>query len=220
MVRNLVKFNNSILNIIMLIVAFSLSSCQKERLSSDVVLDENFQPTTTPFDLSSIENNQSSNNCFYKNNFVKVLISSPEIKVVNWKWFDGNSFLEIGNTPEITVTQNGNYKVYIKILDQDSVVDFELSYCPTSIEFPDVFTPNSNQFSKWRPVGIGVLRWDLQIFNNDNIEVYYSNSFLNTNWDGTYRGNPSPSGTYKYYIKGSYRSGEVFEKTGDFELVR
>lgn len=220
MVKNKSNFKISLLKLGLLILIISLPNCKKERIDTEVVMDDNFQPITTPFDLSSIAYNQNAINCFYRNNFVNLLISSPDLKAIEWSWFDGNSFIVIGDTEEMTVSMNGAYRVLAKYNEKDSIINFELTYCKTSIEFPQVFTPNSSQFSEWRPIGTGVLRWNLEIFNNENRLVYSSNSFLNTNWDGNYRGNSSPSGTYKYYIKGIYRTGEVFEKTGDFELVR
>jgi hypothetical protein len=43
---------------------------------------------------------------------------------------------------------------------------------------------------------------------------------LEPTFSGSYSGFSLPSGTYHYYLTGSYRSGYIFEKEGTFELVR
>ena len=42
-------------------------SCGRNRISNVEVLDEDFVPTTTPFNLTNLED---GNICFYRNNFV------------------------------------------------------------------------------------------------------------------------------------------------------
>ena len=66
---------------------------------------------------------------------------------------------------------------------------------------PNTFTPNNDGFND---------RWEvkyldqypgciIEVFNTQGLLVYRSNGY-GTAWDGTYKGNPLPSGTYYYVI--------------------
>ena len=63
-----------------------LNSCSKERISGE--FDENYQtsydftPTTTPINVLS--NNIDVNECFYQNNFVKLIAFDPLIHSYQW----------------------------------------------------------------------------------------------------------------------------------------
>jgi hypothetical protein len=50
--------------------------------------------------------------------------------------------------------------------------------------------------------------------------VLFESESYNTLFDGSFEGNQLPSGSYNYYISGTYRTGYLFEQQGIIELVR
>ncbi len=192
-------------------------SCGRNRISDVEVLDEDFVPSTTPFNLTNLED---GNICFYRNNFVRLLAQNFQNAEVNWYKIENGQKTFISSDNNLTLSSGGNFEVEIQSDFIDTVIQLNIKYCITNIEFPDFFKPNSTNYSLWRPVGYGVQKWFLNISDRKKRTVYESSSFENTNWDGKIGSTPAPAGTYTYYLTGTYRSGFIFEFNGTFELVR
>lgn len=85
---------------------------------------------------------------------------------------------------------------------------------------PNVFTPNNDGLndcfgiSKWMPIQLQELSvyncWGEKVFSTDNPQIC---------WDGNYRGQPQPSGTFVYLIRARSFCGDVFRK-GTITLLR
>lgn len=204
----------------------TLSGCIKERLTSinGEQLSPNFEPTTTPINVLDLAT--TGNVCFYENNFVKLVGYDPE--AVKYKWLKKNSngqYQIISNDSIVTVSQKGEYcldmeKSVDSYADWDTTIFISIDYCPINIEFPEAFYPNNDgQYDTWFPILNGVSEFNLNI-RTINDDVVFTTSSFNAQFDGTYNNNSLPSGTYFYYISGTYRNGYLFEFSGDFTLVR
>jgi len=200
-----------------LIFLLFILACDRNRISDEEVLDENFVPTTTPFNLSNL---QDGNICFYRNNFVRLLAQNFENAKVNWYKMEDGEKTFISSENNLTLSSTGIFECSILSEKIDTLIQLNIKHCITKIEFPDFFKPNSTNYNRWRPVGYGVQQWFLNISDKKKKTVYESASFENTNWDGKIGNNPAPAGTYTYYLTGTYRSGFIFEFKGTFELVR
>ena len=88
---------------------------------------------------------------------------------------------------------------------------------------PNLFSPNGDGTSDYFEIdGLDAYPdFTLQIFDRYGSQVYdYSNNG-NTNpewWDGTYKGNPAPTGVYFYTL--NYNDGITEPKTSFIELIR
>lgn len=80
------------------------------------------------------------------------------------------------------------------------------------IDMANAFNPASGQY-KILIRGTFNLKY-FKIFNRYGVEVFSTNN-VNIGWDGRYKGNPQPIGTYVYTV-----SGDNFNKTGNFLLIR
>jgi gliding motility-associated-like protein len=82
----------------------------------------------------------------------------------------------------------------------------------------DAFSPNGDgKNDVWNIPGIGNYpNCSVKIFNTWGIAVFTSNGY-GTPWDGKYKGNDLPSGTYYYVIDPGDGSGEL---TGSVSLVK
>ncbi len=203
-------------------------SCSKERMAGEYdekqQLAQGFTPTTTPIHVLS--NNLDINECFYQNNFVKLVAYDPLIK--SYCWFKRNKESEdelISEDSNLIVSEEGEYIFKAKysvpqVGKIDTTVYINLSHCLTMVELPSSFIPDyGGQFDTWFPFFIGVSDFYVRI-SYENSNVIFESTSENKVFNGEFKGEKLPSGSYLYYISGTYRSGYIFEKQGVFELVR
>jgi gliding motility-associated-like protein len=116
------------------------------------------------------------------------------------------------------VTLPGEYSVlvgYDGCVNSDSI---NIGECPVLIWFPNAFTPNSDGLNDtFHPIGIGIEKFSMQIFNRWGTMVFETSSPEN-GWDGTYKGSLCPEETYVF--KASYEiSGEIKQVNGTITLL-
>jgi PKD repeat protein len=100
------------------------------------------------------------------------------------------------------------------------------------INFPNAFIPNAQgptggYYSAtsdeaalvFHPVSSGVSDYHLKIFSRLGMLVFESND-INIGWDGYLKGQLSEPGVYIWKVRGSFRNGEPFVKTGDLTLLK
>lgn len=203
-------------------------SCSKQRMAGEFgekqQLSQNFTPTTTPIHVLS--NHLDINECFYQNNFVKLIAYDPSIKSYCWfKCYDGEEDELISEDSVLVVDQDGEYMLKAKysnpqVGEFDTTVYINLNHCPTFVEVPSSFIPSYNgQFDTWFPFFTGVSDFYVRI-SYENSNVIFESTSENMVFDGEYNGEKLPSGSYVYYISGTYRTGYIFETQGVLELVR
>jgi flagellar hook assembly protein FlgD len=96
-----------------------------------------------------------------------------------------------------------------------------LSFCPTSVDFPSVFTPSGTTFSRWRPIEQGIQDWSYVIEDGEGNEVYESQSPDQQGWNGLLsNGIEAPAGTYRFSFYGLFKTGRTTVESGSFVLVR
>lgn len=203
-------------------------SCSKEKMAGE--FDEEYQivddfiPKTETIDLAL--NDLDKKKCFFENNFVKLVADDSNIK--SYSWFisrTGNKDEFISNDSDLFISETGNYFLRVTYFTpkggkKDSTIHIELSHCRTSIEIPSSFIPNNDgQFDTWFPILFGVSDFYVRI-SNDNSNVIFESTSEQNVFKGDFNNEKLPSGSYLYYISGTYKSGYLFEKQGVLELVR
>lgn len=212
----------------LLFVSALIISCSKEKMAGEFEEEQqligDFSPTTTPIDLAT--NDLDENKCFYENNYVK--LSAYDSKIKSYSWFLSNKDKEqelISKDSVLVISEDGHYLLRAKYLItetevKDSVFQIELSHCKTSVEIPSSFIPNNNgQFDTWFPILFGVSDFYVRI-SYENRNVIFESTSEEKVFKGEYNNEKLPSGSYIYYLSGTYKSGYVFEKQGVLELVR
>lgn len=89
------------------------------------------------------------------------------------------------------------------------------------IAVPEAFTPNGdaiNEIIKVRGWGVKELI-NFQVYNRWG-ELVFETRDLEKGWDGRYKGEPLPAGTYTYQIKARSYTGKVGADKGHFNLIR
>jgi gliding motility-associated-like protein len=101
--------------------------------------------------------------------------------------------------------------------ESDTIV---LDECPVKLWIPDAFTPNGDGLNDtFRPAGEGIEKFSMRIYDRWGKMVCETTS-LEPGWDGTYKGEPSPDGTYVYMIITEEAGGEIRQLQGTVVLLR
>ncbi|MGN6418764.1 MAG: MBG domain-containing protein [Pseudobacter sp.] len=91
---------------------------------------------------------------------------------------------------------------------------------PREYNVPNAFTPNNDGkndcwgVSKWQKV----TQFSVTVMNRNGVPVFQSND-VSRCWDGTFKGEPQPSGSFVYYIRCVTPCGAI-ERKGSFVLIR
>lgn len=86
---------------------------------------------------------------------------------------------------------------------------------------PTAFTPNADgRNDVLKPVAVGITQLVyFSIFNRWGQQIFYTNE-LNKGWDGTFKGEPQPAGTYVFQAEGIDYLGNRVYKKGTAVLIR
>ena len=106
----------------------------------------------------------------------------------------------------------------------DSIVTTNLlvKECPLLIWFPNAFTPNGDDVNdEFKPVGVNITSYTLQIFNRWGALVFISND-INAGWDGRVKGRAAEPDVYTFIVTYESRNfpGETHRETGTLTLAR
>ena len=150
--------------------------------------------------------------------------------VVSWNWAP-QTYLSCANCA-VTVSKPRSPITYVVTATnsygctaKDSI-SIQLYCAKTLINIPTAFTPNGDGVNdKFSILGNGVKQVNhLRIFGRWGETVYEKNNFDNNDrsaaWDGTYRGQILPPGTYVYLAEVVCDLGEVYVFKGTITLIR
>ena len=192
--------------------------CESEATISDVQLRP---PLLVELEAFSDCDNQAAT-------IIQANVNQPNVELI---WFDPGG-IEIPGTrdlPSINVNERGNFSVLVTNTVQgvqcsalESISLFDI--CPPQIFAhsairPDSRLPENRTFYIHNPNDIAD-EFQVFIFNRWG-EMIFESSDKNFAWNGTYRGEDVPVGTYPYLIRYKLPDDpEVFEKRGGVAVVR
>jgi gliding motility-associated-like protein len=85
---------------------------------------------------------------------------------------------------------------------------------------PDAFSPNDDgNNDAFRAEGTYITDITLRIYNRWGEKVF-QDSGMEASWDGTYRGQTAPAGTYTYVISAKGANSEFIQREGSLQLIR
>jgi gliding motility-associated-like protein len=141
-------------------------------------------------------------------------------------WAPAGTVISGGNTlgpvvkPQTTTTYTMTVTDANGCISADNAVVTVLPYC---LKVMNAFTPNGDGTNdRWIVTnngGLCVTNVYVTVFNRYGGEVYVNPNYQN-NWDGTYKGNPVPDGTYYYVINYTLFNGRRVTVKGDVTILR
>jgi gliding motility-associated-like protein len=142
---------------------------------------------------------------------------------VTYFWDFGNGQTSTEKNPKIIFNEVGTYNVTLKIVDELGCSDTIIK--PINIGhilyIPNTFTPDGNKFNNdffIYSVNIEVLNFE--IYNRWGELIFESLNPNRDGWDGSYKNNPCPDGTYTYRIRYITPSREEKNFRGHVNLLR
>ncbi|HEX9509280.1 MAG TPA: PKD domain-containing protein [Puia sp.] len=148
--------------------------------------------------------------------------------VTGWKWVP-EKYLSCYNCPSPLCTPLASTSYFLTVKNEygckasDTIV-VAVDCQESRVRVPNAFTPNNDGVNDVFVVkGISIIK-HMVIYDRWGEKVYEHNNFIAGDrascWNGTFRGQPCPSGAYVYFIEMECPSGGVFSRKGSFVLIR
>jgi len=103
------------------------------------------------------------------------------------------------------------------VISESNVVDVMPDI---GIYIPNAFTPNGDGLNDYLHIyGTGLKDFSIQIFSRWGEKIFESAN-PEAGWDGSYKNEAAPSGTYAYKIFARGADGNIINKQGNINLVR
>ena len=88
------------------------------------------------------------------------------------------------------------------------------------LHIPNAFSPNGDLLNdRFTIYSRGLESYELMVFNRWG-EILWRKDAANPSWDGTFKGELVPEGTYFYLLEGMDFEGKSVENTGELILLR
>lgn len=85
---------------------------------------------------------------------------------------------------------------------------------------PDAFTPTKSTNERFKVYGRSIKVAQIQIYNRWGEKVFESDKALEEGWDGQFKNESAPSGTYIYTVTCIALNNKIFKHQGNFVLIR
>ncbi|MES2568207.1 MAG: gliding motility-associated C-terminal domain-containing protein [Bacteroidota bacterium] len=152
-----------------------------------------------------------------------VNFTNQSSNAMNYFWLFGDGNSSVTQHASNSYQSNGIYNV-ILIVSNGPCIDTAYGTInveePSTIEVPNVFTPNgdgANDFFNVKTTGMKDL--ELTIFNRWGVRLF-SASGISVFWNGEVNGKTIPEGTYFYIVKAKGFDDKEYEKKGTINLFR
>ncbi len=144
---------------------------------------------------------------------------------VDYEWdFDYNQGIWTSNdiNPIFQYEEDGNYTVMLVSWNQQGCPDttyqvYDLLF--TNLFVPNTFVPSSpiTDLQTFKPVGINLSRYKLEVYSAWGNLVFETTELIegvpSEGWDGTYEGEPLPTGSYIWRIEAVFEDGSHWRGT-------
>ena len=154
----------------------------------------------------------------YGNESVDLIVGDYEV----YDWYLLPSLESIATSPTLTVSDSGSY--YVTVRDTNGCENFSdvaiVNLQPyTDLFIPNSFTPNGDEHNELFVIQGGyIVDFYIQIYNRWGEQLFESND-INKSWDGFYKNNLIPEGSYYYHLRVLGEDKRVVEKSGSINVI-
>jgi gliding motility-associated-like protein len=142
---------------------------------------------------------------------------------VSWQWTLGDGASADEQSIIHTYSEPGRYLVTLRVTNQngctDSIIDYITVENNYTIFIPNAFKPEEGINNIFYVYGLGIYNVNMKIFDRWGEKIFESDD-ISIGWDGTYKGNIAPQGTYVYRVSFTDSYGEERYKLGSVTLLR
>lgn len=154
--------------------------------------------------------------------FQPVQLQATGGKYYQWLPSNGLSSNEISN-PVATLSANQKYRLIVSDdygCSSEDEIEIKVFEGP-EIYIPNAFTPdNDGKNDRFSFLAPGILKLNyFRVFNRFG-QLLFQTSEINDSWDGNFKGNPQPAGTYVTEIAVTDYNGKIHVKKNSFILIR
>ena len=141
---------------------------------------------------------------------------------VNYEWYQIGNESVLNESSSITVTDTGTFYVWVEDVNgctnlSDIAVVNTIPI--TQLYVPTTFTPNNDDHNELFVIqGINIVDFSIQIYSRWGQKVFESNT-IEKSWDGYHEGKRIAEGSYYYHIEVLGEDDEIFEKTGEINVM-
>jgi gliding motility-associated-like protein len=156
------------------------------------------------------------------------LSSTTDNDVVQWNWTPA-SYLSCSDCPAPLSTPLAQTAYVLTVTNKNGctasdTVIIKVQCEESTIRIPNAFTPNNdNNNDRFVIKGISLVK-HLVIFGRWGEKVFERSNFIagdrSSCWDGTYKGNLLPAGSYIYYAEMQCPAGGIITRKGSVVLIR
>jgi gliding motility-associated-like protein len=156
------------------------------------------------------------------------LLATGSADVVSWQWTPAD-YLSCTDCAQPICTPKKPEIYTVSVVNAvgcsaSDTVSVELICEAARVRIPEAFTPNNDGHNdRFDILGIGQVdhlvifdRWGSKVFERSN---FYT-ADVSSQWDGTVRGQPAPTGTYVYFVEMTCPTGGAFTRRGTVILIR
>ncbi|MEL7426198.1 MAG: PKD domain-containing protein, partial [Bacteroidota bacterium] len=159
---------------------------------------------------------------------VQFINESVDADTYRWDFSDGNTSSDVH--PLHDIGRNGNWQTELVAIANNGCTDTAMvAFEPEvmyELFFPNALSPESGigDVRVFKPAGIGLEDWTLEIFSPWGQRVYVSEEMEEDQpaaaWDGSYEGKILPQGAYSYKASVEFINGIRRVYTGSVTLIR
>jgi gliding motility-associated-like protein len=136
---------------------------------------------------------------------------------------DVNSY-SAGEVLTVSYPEPGNYTATLLLYNEgDCLSTYTTDICilpPTPIFIPDIFSPNGDGLNDILFVrGQGILELSFTVYDRWG-ELVFETTDVARGWDGQFRGETMPSGSYIWLLRARLNDGLTLEERGNIVLIR
>jgi gliding motility-associated-like protein len=156
------------------------------------------------------------------------LVGSGSPDIVSWQWTPP-VYLSCDDCAQPVCTPKKPEVYTVRVVNNvgcsaSDTVSVKLICEAARVRIPGAFSPNNDGHNdRFAILGIGLVdhlvifdRWGAQVFERANFYTADPGS----QWDGSFHGQPAPTGTYVYFVEMTCPTGGAFTRKGTVVLVR
>ncbi len=153
-----------------------------------------------------------------------ISFSNASTNYTSSEWFFGDGQNSNVNNPSHNYTDIGIYEVCLTAYNgnvcSSKFCDDIYIKASDIVAVPSAFTPNSDNINDILKVKGGPFQdMEFRIFNEWG-NLIFSSSSQNDGWDGKFKGDNQPTGTYEYTLKGTTIENKIVNLYGVVKLIR